>query len=432
MSISNVAVTDTLSVRAAADQDRAQDFPAGFTKEDRTIVGYAEQTLRDGVDLARWLDDRPDREDFAEHFISVEEYESGGDNFSFFDRVNLSGRTVPVMGIVQDMFYDRQKKASGEDILPQLREFVLRYFLRVSNLRQPCPASDPLCRDRPYLRPFDWRPLSGESRIGFGFQQLYYKRHGGGIGKFADEDKAAMIDLRELGTVYDWIVLKVEIFNFNLSYSPFGLGAPRMMYPLKEETYLLLGPQFVRNRQMHAPGVLGEYGYGYSFMPYAPGGPDEMLQYGPGHFAAAFQNVNFRIESTGEIRVRASFVVNRPEKVAKISIDPVAWSFQLADLMTFNMASRFMGPVRDVAGRLPLRITGIDPVGTYISFANFVSRGWTSRDLGHSMSVLERRMLVQHFMQHYEMLNTSLVGWRRYDWNDERRLPPTLTKGVGH
>ncbi|OFW18780.1 MAG: hypothetical protein A3H97_04390 [Acidobacteria bacterium RIFCSPLOWO2_02_FULL_65_29] len=406
--------------------------PADFTDEDRRIVSYSEQTLKDGTELARWLEDKRDPEDFQDHFTAVEEFESGGGNFSFFDTVTVSGRAVPVMGIVQDMFYDRQKQADADGILPQVREFILRYFLRVSNARQPSPAADAESESgSPYLRPFDWRPSTGESRIGFGFEQLYYKLRGGPVGKFALEDRAAIVDLRELGRVYDWIVLKVEIFNFNLSYAPLGSGAPKMVYPLKEQTYLLLGPQFVRNREKPEPGVLGEYGYGYAFMPYAPGGPDEMIQYGPGHFAAAFQSVYFKVETSGAITVRASFVVNRPDKVARVDIDPVGWSFQLADLMTFNLASRVMAPVKDAAGRLPIRLTGVDPVGAYISFANFMSGGRAARNLGHSMSVLEKRMLVQHFMQHYEMLNTSLVAWRKIaDWTDERTVPAQLTRGV--
>ena len=408
------------------------ETPADFTNEDRRIVSYADRTLKDGVELMRWLEDRRDPEDFAEHFTSVQEFDSGGGNFSFFDTVNVSGTSVPVMGIVQDMFYDRQKKATADQILPQVREFILRYFLRVSNVRQPSAAADSAGESgSPYLRPFDWRPATGESRIGFGFEQLYYKRREGPIGKFAPEDQAAIVDLRELGSVYEWIVLKVEIYNFHLSYAPLGSSAPKMVYPLKEQTYLLLGPQFVRNREKREPGVLGEYGYGYAFMPYAPGGPDEMIQYGPGHFAAAFQSVYFKVETSGEIKVRASFVVNRPDKVARVNIDPVSWSFQLADLMTFNLASKVMAPVKDVAGRLPLRISGVDPIATYISVANFVSGGRAARDLGHSMSVLEKRMLVQHFMQHYEMLNTSLVAWRKIaDWTDERTVPASLRQGV--
>ena len=34
----------------------------------------------------------------------------------------------------------------------------------------------------------------------------------------------AIVDLREIGPTYDWVVLKVRIFDFRLSFQPFGPG----------------------------------------------------------------------------------------------------------------------------------------------------------------------------------------------------------------
>jgi len=137
------------------------------------------------------------------------------------------------------------------------------------------------------------------------------------------------------------------------------------------------------------------------------------------------------VMDSGDIRVRGVFIVNRPDKVAKIDIDPIDWSFRLADLVTFNMASRFMSPVKDIAEKLPLRISGIDPVGTYISMVNYLSGGRAAQQLGHSMSVLEKRMLLQHFMQHYEMLINSLMVWRKVvDWTDSANLPDYCRRGA--
>ena len=147
--------------------------------------------------------------------------------------------------------------------------------------------------------------------------------------------------------------------------------------------------------------------------------------------AAAFQSVHFTLMESGDIRARAAFIVNRPQHVARVDIDPVGWGFQLADLMTFNMASRVMAPVKQVAERLPLRVTGVDPIGVYISVANFLSAGRAASELGHSMTVLEKRMLMQHFMQHYEMLINSLLAWRKVsDWTDAAKVPEYCRKGL--
>ena len=69
----------------------------------------------------------------------------------------------------------------------------------------------------------------------------------------------------------------------------------------------------------------------------------------------------------GEIRVRATFVVNRPDRIASVDVDPLDWGFQLADLMTFNMAS----PCHESdEGRWPIGcrcgVNGVDPISAYI------------------------------------------------------------------
>lgn len=403
-----------------------------LTDDDREILSYAERTLANGVELDRWFDSRDRAGDYAERFDVVREFNSDGRSLAFFDAATLEGERVPIMGVVQEMFYDRQKVATGRDIRPQLREFILQYFMRVSHFQRPGAMIGGNPALSQYLRPFDWWPNEAERRVGFGYRQLFYKlRESGEVGKFPADDQYAIVDLRLLGTVYDWIVLKCDIFDFNLSYEPFGASAPKMFYPMKEATYLVLGPQFVRNREDRTPGVLAEYGYGYAFMPHPPAGGPPFLTYGPGHFAAAFQSVHFTLMESGDIGVRAAFIVNRPQRVAKIDIDPIGWSFQLADLMTFNLASRVMAPLKQVVQRLPLRITGVDPIGAYISVANFLSAGRAASALGHSMTVLEKRMLMQHFMQHYEMLINSLLVWRKVvDWTDTESLPEHCRKGL--
>lgn len=409
------------------------DGPAGqMTPTDREILRYAERTLADGMELVNWWEEKDRTDSYAETFEVVREYNDSGRSFGFFDTAAVANASMPVMGIVQEMFYDRQKMAKSDFVRDQLKEFVLKYFMRVSHLRQPeaAPAGDPVPLTT-IQRALSWLPDAAERRVGFGYQQLYYKRRdSGSIGKFSSHEQSAIVDLRDIGTVYDWILLKVNIFDFNLSFAPFGAEAPRLQMPLKESTYLVLGPPFVKNEDNPGPGVLGRYGFGYAFVPYAPGGPG-IIAYGPGHFAAAIQNVDFTVMADGEVRVRAAFVVNRPNRIARVDIDPIDWSFRLADMMTFGTASRVMSPVKEIADILPLRVSGLDPISTYIWMANTITGGMAGRRLGHSKTVLEKRMLVQHFMQHYEMLTSSLLVWRMVgDWTDEDRLPAFCREGV--
>jgi hypothetical protein len=396
-----------------------------MNETDRTIVSYAERTLADGMELARWWEAKDRTGDYAERFDVVREYNARDRSFGFFDTAAIAGAPLRVMGILQEMFYDRQKMASPETIRVQIQEFVLRYLMRVSHFREPEPVPGTRQAGVSGLqRALSWLPNDENRRVGFGYQQLYYKLAGSGqVGKFEKDRMSEIVDMREMGKVYDWIMLKCDVFDFNLLFSPFGDDAPKLQVPMKESTYVILGPSFVKNSDHLDPDVIGEYGFGYAFVPYAPE-PDEVIVYGPGHFAAAIQTFAFRVRADGEVRVKAAFVVNRPDKITNVDIDPVDWSFQLADRLTFDMASRMMRPVKAVADRLPLRMNGVDPLSTFIWFINQVTGGMAERQFGIAKTTLEKQMLLQHFRQHYQMLVTSLLVWRMVpDWTNQEQLP---------
>jgi hypothetical protein len=349
--------------------------------------------------------------------------------FGFFDTATIGGRGLRVMGVVQEMFYDRQKKANPEEIARDLREFVLGFFMRVSHWQSGPPAGD--SRPLPLmLKPLSWIPEPSDGRLGFGFEQLVGHRHTPEqIVKFAPRERGAIVDLRHVGSVYDWVAMRVNLFDFKLTIAPFGPNAPKLDVPMKEVTYLLVTPDLVVDRQHPAPGVVGEYGFGYGLLPYTP--EHTIFAYGPGKFAAGFQSFRFRVLETGEVRVKAVFVVNRPDKILNVDVDPIDWGFRLADKMTFNVAAAATGPLRALAKKLPLRVANIDPVSLYISTANRVTRGLAGRQLGISIAQLEKHMLQRHFLQHRQMLLTSQLAWRTVpDWTDHRALPEFCHRGL--
>jgi hypothetical protein len=175
------------------------------------------------------------------------------------------------------------------------------------------------------------------------------------------------------------------------------------------------------------PRVLGEYGIGYAFVNTPAAG---LFAYGPGAFDAAIELINFRVYETGYISVRMIFISNRPTKVVNFVIDPVDWSFRLADTFSFGMASRALAPVRDALRSLPLRFT-VDPVNAYIDAANLLSNGDAARVLCISRETMEKAFLVQHFRQHYQTVVGSLETWRLIrNWLDEKSLPPWIVSGI--
>jgi hypothetical protein len=73
----------------------------------------------------------------------------------------------------------------------------------------------------------------------------------------------------------------------------------------------------------------------------------------------------------------------------------------------------------------------VDPVRGFIGLANAVSGGAAARDYCISMEQLERQFLVQHFMQHYQMVTSSLLTWRQHaSWLDRAALPQEIIEGV--
>src|SRR5262249_35195368 len=149
----------------------------------------------------------------------------------------------------------------------EFREFLLHYFLRISSFRLPEAAIEQARRviGSP-LRRLGWCWGQGVERMGFGYTQLYYKLSATAeVGKFEGSDQYAIVDLREIGPKYAWIVLKVRIFDFDVSFQPFGRTSSKLVFRLDEESYIIISPEFVTNRENPAPGVLGEYGFGYAF-----------------------------------------------------------------------------------------------------------------------------------------------------------------------
>jgi hypothetical protein len=263
--------------------------PEDWTDRDRALVGRADGALADGLSLLRWWEQLDAVDGYSQRFDLVRTYNRSDRSFGFFDSAPLGDRMLPVMGTVEDLLYDQAKEAAPERVRDEFREFVLHYFMRISSFEQPEAYAEP---ERPspssYRAGLSWCPGDIAQRAGFGYSQLYFKRADtGAVGKFPRHEEFACVDLREIGPRYSWTLCKVRIFDFNLMFQPGGNGSTSLLVPLKEENYLVLSRDFITNRDNPAPGVLGEYGFGYAVIQDPP--DESLLAYGPGHFRAGFQ-----------------------------------------------------------------------------------------------------------------------------------------------
>jgi hypothetical protein len=420
----------------ASGARRVPAVPGGseaLDEADRALVGEVEPSLAAGLALKRWWDDVDSRNAYARRFEIVSEKNRPDSSYGFFDEAPIPGRRLPVMGVVQEQLYDAPKSPKGygtvaaEWMSRQAREFVLRYFLRVSDFREPEAYVEP--GERRSLGPLDqlsWCAAEEDTRRGFGYEQVYFERLDGTVGKFPEAERHAILDLREVARSYRWIVLKVQIFDFKFSFKLRRPGSPEVVVPLAEESYLVLSPELIVDQEKPEPGVLGRFGFGYAFLrdPAAGG----LLAYGPGQFAAAFQTIHFKVLDSGEIRVCMAFVLDRPTRILNVSVNPVDWTLRMADWMSFGLSSRLLAPMKGALDRV--RGGGVDPVFGSIDLAGALSGGLTERDLCISREQLERTFMVRHFLQHYQTIVGSLLTWRSIpDWSDEAALPEWVRRG---
>lgn len=403
---------------------------SSLPQEDRALLASVDKYLADALALKSWW--ARAHESNAYHRFELERtFHRPAYSYGFFGQAQVGGRTLPVMGNVQDMFYDQPKiQAQKEEgalwMREQLREFVLRYFMRVSSFRQPevfisgdHPEPDPL------LRSLSWCPEPRTTRQGFGFAQLYYKTPDGNIGRF--EDPWAIIDLREIGSKYEWILLKVKIFNFAFKTWPLGASGPEIAFNLDEQSYLVVHRDFIVNQEAPKPGMLGRYGIGYGFI---KNPASHLLAYGPGEFDAAFETIEFSVDNKGNIRVHMVFVANRPARIANISLAPIRWALRAAELLSAGAASSLLEAVGNTLKSVDLSLGNFDPVLSYVSLLNLATGGYAARELCITKERLEKIFLLQHFLQHYETVSGSLFTWRQIgDWLDRSTLPEWVVTG---
>ncbi len=396
-----------------------------LTDRDRIVLANVEKALVDGLALKQAWQQAEAKGSFAEQFNLARTFNQPARSIGFFDTFPTSGGDLPVMGVVQDMLYDQRKQAPLEFARDEFREFVCRYFMRISDYREP----DAYVNDWPQpplsgLGQFlSWCPEEEERRGGFGYLQLYYKlRETGEVGKFRRREECAIVDVREVGPIYDWLVVKVRIFDFQLRFQPLGPRSTTILVPIEQETYVVISPEFVTVEDEPGGDLSGRYGFGYALLQFEP--RPGIFAYGPGFFRAGFQLVTFDVGKNGTTLVKMVFVANRPDRILRVDIDPLGWFFKLTDLVSLGLASRIAGPLRVAVENSPARIREVDLISAYIDAAETATAGYSRRDLCITRGQLEREMLLQHFMEHYRLISGSLLAWRQVpDWLATASLP---------
>jgi hypothetical protein len=386
--------------------------PVDLTAGDDKILALVEPSLARGLELYRWWQKTDRTESYSHSFPLQRKFNQAKRSVGFFDNAKLSSGEIPVLGVVQETTFDNSPLAPTE-AREQIREFVLRYLLRVADFERPSAFA---LRD---LRATDSSP----EIAGWGYSQCYYKLRGSGrIGKFPPDWQSRIVDLREIGRTYEWVVLQARLFNIDIDVSPFGDNAPHFDIPLAKftEEYLIASPEFIVNEENPSAGVLGRYGYGYATL-HDPSNDSGPLLWGPGRFNPGFESFVFEVRETGETVVTSPFTVNRPDRIFGLSPDPVAMGVRIADLFSFGLASRL----------LPGLQNGFDPLLSPVAALNAGTGGLAGRVLGISVDSVERFFLAQHFMAAYQLLIGAVQTYCQIpNWTaPEEDLPGWVREG---
>lgn len=404
---------------------------------EQALLESVPQALESGLELLRWWRQTDEAGTYAETYPETYVVNRPDDrSFGFFDTAPLSRGPIAVNGNVQEMFYDGPKvphakpleMGAAQWMNQQVREFILGYFMRISDFRQPQQVPEASQPPPPGLGFLSQCPGGDAQRIGFGFSQLYFQRRNGELGRFRPVETNAIIDLRHLRDDFQWIVLRNPIFDFGFKLAPFGDAAPQMVLPISEFNYLVMSPHFVVDESHPEPGILGRYGFGYAFVNRPEPSP---LAYGPGELEPAFELLVWDVHESGDVTVRATFVARQPTAMLNLSIDPAVWGLQAASVLFGSPSVQaVLQPFRRFYNSLPWSKLRFDPVFPAVDLLNVMTLNQASERFCISRTQIMKYFLFLHFLQHYQTLLGSLQTWRQIpDWLDTQNLPSFVRDG---
>jgi hypothetical protein len=403
---------------------------APLTADDRAILENVPKAIREGQDLKEWWARNRVTRVIPQSFPVASQAHGPDDNYGFVLDANLRQGMLPVAGVVQDQLYDYPKAPPGmkpadpEWVRAQVKEFVLSYFMRLTSaLPPPVSAQAPKTEPPELLRPFSQCDAKKAQRYGWGYQQWYYQlAETGQIGKFPDSRRYDIVDLREVGTRYAWVVYLVTIYHFDVTLPPAGVHGPKIVIGTPQPVYTVMTPDFVVNRENPEPGVLGEYGYGYSVVKDPTViSPIAAL---PSAIDNTIENIRFRVLASGEVRAYMDFITPQPPRI----VDLVKFGFEVADKLFLGVASPLLDSVqRLLQGFVPQ----FDPIYTGIRVLNLLTAGIAADDFCITKEQLFKILMVLHYTDVVKMFNLSASLYLIVpDWTDPASIPAWAKHGT--
>ena len=400
-------------------------------QEDLNVTDGAPGALEAGVELKRWWEEVDAKDSYEGKFKEAFVHNRPEDHsFGFFETAELKSGTTDVIGNVQQQLFHRPKAGTPEFVRDQVREFVLRYFMRVSDYRTPQPEAEEEEVEGP-LKFVSMFPTDDDYKLqGFGYSQRYFKKRGvDEIEKFAEKDQKAILDIRDLKKDYDFTIIRNPILSFQMNIRPLGTQGPDLSLPIPSAAnWVVMSPDTITIDENPGEGLLARYGIGYAFMK-DPGDPG-MFAYGPGQLEPTVQTLVWEVKESGDVIVRMSFVSAAPKGILNMPVNPMEWGLMAAELFSGGMLTDYLSPLRRAVKRVPFSGAKFDPVFPTVDLLNLMTMGAAGRTLGISKAEINKTLTYAHFLQHYNAVLGSRQTWELFlDWTDEEALPEWVKSG---
>lgn len=413
------------------------DLPraAAASREAQPSVDEIQTALAQALDLKAWWARVEAGQEKIERFALYAATPGAAPVWGFFGEARVQGKVLPVMGDVVDDFFDQPRVAPAAQqqaarwMVEQIEEFALRYWLRAeaSALPEPYPEldhGDPA----PFLKAFSLCFSTDQDFSGSGNLQRYYKlRAGGRVGQFPPRERAAIIDLRELETTYDWITLNSRLFDFNITLGGVGDDAPSVVVPLRTIAHTVTSAALGENRHAPEPGTLAVFGPGFGLI-----GVDRpgVFAVAPGMIQPGLRLQLLRVLATGEVRFRGVMIMPRPEQIVNFSVLAPDLFLAAADMMTLGAARRWTQPLKQALDSVPLPDVGFDPLLGSIQLLNLLTGGRAASELCISKEQLEKEILAKDATGMRQITVAARQNWLQVpNWLDSKAIPPFIARG---
>ena len=413
---------------------------APLTDDDRAILERVEEAITQGQDLKKWWADENTKERVRLNRLPVaRQINRPGWNYGFLLNADLRLGRLAVAGVIQDQIFDcpkAPKAARDHDKWKkwkreQLRTFVMDHFMSLTSTRYPAPAERfPGTGARESKA-----DQTANSTDGWVYEQCYYKlKATGETGKFSDEERFDLISLLEVGRKYAWVVFKPNIHHFDIEFPLAGTAnGPRLVISSVQPVYAVMTPDFLVDDEEerldeHEPGrtVLGQYGYGYSVVPDPT--KKSVIAVVPSAISNTIETLTFRVLDNGEVRAHMDFITPQPSRI--INFDLEEMGFELADRLSFGMASKVFAPLKKVLEGFDLQL---DPVYAAGRLANLATLGFASDSFSVNKEQLLRDVMTLHFTDVSKMFNIAGSHFGMVpDWTGKTEDLPDWAKRGTH